>query len=124
MLGITLKSLTSSRKIIDIINRYGHCISYQGIEELETETTYTSFEQSSLYPEMIKRNPDLFTGVAYDNFDRFVETINGKDTLHDTIGIIYQNIEANITEESEMPGELNMSEAPITDNIKNIHIQR
>lgn len=120
MLGITLKSLTSSRKIIDIVNRYGHCISYQGIEELETETTYTSFEKSSLYPETIKRNPELFTGVAYDNFDRFVETTSGKDTLHDTVGIIYQNIEANTTEESEMPKELDESEAPITNNENNL----
>ncbi|GBP52408.1 hypothetical protein EVAR_4691_1 [Eumeta japonica] len=119
MLGMTLKSLTSSRKIIDIINRYGHCISYQGIEELETETTYTSFEKSSLCPETIKKNPELFTGVAYDNFDRFVETTNGKDTLHDTVGIIYQNIEVNTTEESEMPEQLNMSEAPITNNENN-----
>jgi len=31
------------------------------------------------------------TGVAFDNFDRFVETSSGKDTLHDTVGIIYQN---------------------------------
>ncbi|GFW31675.1 uncharacterized protein TNCV_4683471 [Trichonephila clavipes] len=97
MLGMTLKSLTSSRKIIDIINRYGHCISYQGIEELETETT-----------------------VAYDNFDCFVETTNGKDTLHDTVGIIYQNIEANTIEESEIPQKLNMSEASITNNENNL----
>lgn len=33
MLGMTMKSLTSRRKINDIINRYGHCIIYQGIEE-------------------------------------------------------------------------------------------
>ncbi|GFT76594.1 hypothetical protein TNCV_3678301 [Trichonephila clavipes] len=94
MLGMTLKSLTSSRKIIDIINRYGHCISYQGIEELETEITYSS-EQSSLCSETILKNPALFIDVAYDNFDRFVETTNGKDTLHNTVGIIYQNIDAN-----------------------------
>lgn len=49
-----------------------------------------------------------------------METTNGKDTLHDTVGIIYQNIEANITEESEMPEKLNMSEAPITDNEINL----
>nr|XP_046473658.1 uncharacterized protein LOC124214934 isoform X2 [Neodiprion pinetum] len=102
MLGMTLKSLTSSRKIIDIINRYGHCISYQGVEELETETTFTSMKKSSLCPEKIKKKPELFTGVAYDNFDRFVETSSGKDTLHDTVGIIYQNIDADTTDEPEM----------------------
>lgn len=29
------------------------------------------------------------TNIAYDNYDRFVETLCGKDTLHDTVGIIY-----------------------------------
>ena len=39
MLGMSLKCLTSSRKIIDIIHRYGHCISYTAIEELEIEVS-------------------------------------------------------------------------------------
>lgn len=51
--------------------------------------------------------------MAYDNFDRFVETTSGKDTLHDTVGIIYQNIQLNTTEESEM------SEAPTPSNENN-----
>lgn len=101
MLGMTLKSLTSSRKIIDIIHRYGHCISYQGIEELETEATYTSIQKSSLCPETIRKSGHLSTGVAYDNFDRFVETKSGKDTLHDTVGIIYQNLDSGTTSDSE-----------------------
>jgi len=33
----------------------------------------------------------LSTGVAFVNFDRFVETSSGKDTLHDTVGILYKN---------------------------------
>ncbi|CAH0396002.1 unnamed protein product [Bemisia tabaci] len=32
------------------------------------------------------------TGVAFDNFDRFVDTASGKDTLHHTVGIAYQKI--------------------------------
>ena len=32
----------------------------------------------------------LGTGLAWDNFDRFLETCSGKDTLHDTVGIAYQ----------------------------------
>jgi hypothetical protein len=31
-------------------------------------------------------------GVAFNNYDRFVETITGKDTLYDTVGIVYQDI--------------------------------
>ena len=30
------------------------------------------------------------TGVAWDIYERFVETISGKDTLHDTVRINYQ----------------------------------
>ena len=35
-------------------------------------------------------NASTVTGVAWDNFDRFVETKSGKDTLHDTVGVAYQ----------------------------------
>lgn len=102
MLGMTLKSLTSSRKIIDIIHRYGHCISYPEIEELETEATYTSIKKSSLYPETIKKSSNLCTGVVYDNFDRFVEIRSGKDTLHNTVGIISQNVDLNAPDVTEI----------------------
>ncbi|GFS54825.1 hypothetical protein TNIN_123991 [Trichonephila inaurata madagascariensis] len=118
MLGMTLKSLTSSRKIIDIINRYGHCISYQGIKELEKLKQRILLLNNPVNAQKrLKKNPALFTGVAYDNF---VETTNGKDTLHDMVGIIYQNIEANTIEESEVPEELNMSETSITNNKNNL----
>ena len=40
-------------------------------------------------------HPELGTGVAFDNFNRFVETLSGKDTLHDTVGIVYQTIRRN-----------------------------
>ncbi|GFQ68872.1 uncharacterized protein TNCT_426191 [Trichonephila clavata] len=72
---MSLKSLTSSRKIIDIIHRYGHCISYPGVEELETETIYTSEQKS--------------------------ETKSGKDTLHETVGITYQNVDLHFPSESQ-----------------------
>ena len=35
---------------------------------------------------------------AWDNFDCFVATDSGKDTLHDTVGIAYQLSKLTITE--------------------------
>lgn len=32
------------------------------------------------------------TGIAFNNFDRFVDTPTAKNTLHDTVGIIFQDI--------------------------------
>lgn len=84
-LGMTLKSLTISRKVIDIMNRYGHCCSYNVIEELETEVIFSSTNRSNICPEGISLSPDLFTEI-FDNFDRYVDTTKGnacgKDTLH------------------------------------------
>jgi hypothetical protein len=31
-------------------------------------------------------------GLAWDNYDELTKTLSGKDTLHDTVGICYQNI--------------------------------
>lgn len=92
-LGMTLKSITNSKKVINIINKYGHCAGYTTIEELETEATFTSSNEAQVCPEDIVRRRGLSTGVAYNNFDRFVDTSTGKHTLHDTVGIIFQDIQ-------------------------------
>ncbi|XP_018358131.1 PREDICTED: uncharacterized protein LOC108757918 isoform X2 [Trachymyrmex cornetzi] len=91
-LGLAVKSLCNSKKIINLLSKYGHCCSYTILEELETELTFSTANSSYVCPEDILRRPDLNTAVAFDNFDRFVETLNGKDTLHDTMGIIYQDV--------------------------------
>ena len=49
-------------------------------------------------------NSSTATGVDQDNFDRFVETKSGKDTLHDTVEIASQvldNSQPNILENNQ-----------------------
>lgn len=41
-LGMAIKNLTGNRKVMEILNRYGHSVSYTTIEELETELSYAS----------------------------------------------------------------------------------
>ena len=41
-LCLAMKSLTGSKKVIEVLNHYGHCPSYTTIEELETELTLSS----------------------------------------------------------------------------------
>lgn len=89
-LGLAVKSITSSRKVLTILNRYGHTVGYNLAEELETELTYSAYKDDNLIPTGIKAVNGLSTHVAFDNFDRYVDTCSGKDTLHDTVGIIYQ----------------------------------
>ncbi|XP_044590474.1 uncharacterized protein LOC123269040 [Cotesia glomerata] len=89
-LGLAVKSLTNSRQVLTILNKYGHTIGYNLAEELETEMTYTSVQHNTVIPTGITAASGCSTHVAFDNFDRFVETSSGKDTMHDTVGIIYQ----------------------------------
>ena len=49
-LGMALKSLTSSKKIIEIINRAGHCCSYTVVEELETELAFFCTDSNRVCP--------------------------------------------------------------------------
>lgn len=98
---MALKSITSSRNVVNIINRFGHCCSYTVIEELETEATFAAHSRSQICPDDIVRKPNLHTGLAFNNFDRFVDTLTRKDTLHDTVGIIFQNIVPNITNDDD-----------------------
>lgn len=108
-LGLALKSMTGSRKVVDILNRMGHSISYNVIEEIETELAYGSLDTRVLPGGLIDGVPTLHTHVAFDNFDRYVETASGKDTLHDTVGIVYQNIDEEL-KQNDFTNEENLDE--------------
>lgn len=96
LLGIAMKSMTGSEKIINILSKLGYCVSYSTLVELETSVAYSCTASQNLCPSSIYATNFLPSGVAWDNFDRFTETSGkgtiGKDTLHDTVGIIYQSI--------------------------------
>lgn len=66
-LGLTVKSLCNSKKVVNILSKYGHCCSYTTLEELETELTFSTVNSGYVCPEDILRRPDLNTGVAFDN---------------------------------------------------------
>lgn len=72
-------------------------------------------ERSQLCPEEIELKPNLCTGVAFDNFDRYVDTHTGKNTLHDTVGIIYQNIDNTLNSETNMDTDETDSNSDETD---------
>ena len=91
-LGLVLKSLTGSRKVIELLNRMGYCASYHTTQEIETEMTFEAGRRKKNTPFGMSLQSNAGTGVAWDNYDRFVETQSGKDTLHDTVGITYQMV--------------------------------
>lgn len=112
-LGLVTKSITGSRRMIEILNRLGHSISYTSVEEIKTELAYGGAAAYKVLPNGLVASPTLRTQVAFDNFDRFVETSNGKDTLHDTVGIVYQNVAPNIDMENRMIADLTRDDGAI-----------
>ena len=89
-LDMGIKSLTGSRKIVDLNNRLGHCASYSTIDELKTELTFEATKEKRLTSDKMSLNPANNIGLAFDNIGRYIETVSGKDTLHDTVGIAYE----------------------------------
>ena len=53
----------------------------------------------------METTPEFNTGIAWDKFDRFVETKSGKDTLHDTVGIAYQTQDVPMTNTTAIHSE-------------------
>ena len=89
-LELAIRSLTGSRKVTEILNRMCHCVSYSSVEKLENELTFKVNKNSEETSFRMETTPEFNTGIVWDNFDCFVETKSGKDTLHDTVRIAYQ----------------------------------
>ena len=102
-LGLAKKSLTGSRKVLEILNRMVYCVNNSTVEELETELTYN--KNSKETPLGMKTTHEFNTGIAWDKFDPFLETKSSKDTLHDTVGIAYQIRDVPVTNTTAMHSE-------------------
>ena len=89
-LGIA--SLTGSKMVTQILNRTGHCISYSEIKGLETEFAYSAASNESDASDGIRLDPNVATACVWDNNDANVETLDGKETLHATVGHTYHNV--------------------------------
>ena len=55
----------------------------------------------------VLKQPGLCVGMAWDNFDINIETLNGLGTIHHTYGIIYQNISPAVAEVACIPAHRN-----------------
>lgn len=93
LLGIGLKSITGSKKVLNILNHFGHCIGYHVAEEIETDIAMSISDKGCAAPDGLQQVQGLATAFAFDNYDENCETLSGANTLHDTVGIVYQNIE-------------------------------
>ena len=104
LMGMSMKSMTGSKKIITMLNRMGHSINYHAVEEIETDLAYAILDRKEACP--AGSVPGVPCGLAFDNYDELTNTLSGADTLHDTMGIMYQ---------SKTPG----AEGPDSNQVRN-----
>ena len=95
-LGIALKRKTGSRQILQWLNRFGHSISYNEVNVVETKLgeEQTNLEFCRKYvPNNIQ--PGTMVTFVYDNCDHNVESLHGL-TMHCTNGIVIQRSAPNL----------------------------
>lgn len=92
LLSYGVKTLTGNVELIQILNRFGHCVSYSQLEENDTalclQKLAANLNQSIILPGTIQ--PNVFTNLAWDNIDRLEETLTGEGTSHRVNGIAVQ----------------------------------
>ena len=87
-LEFALKSMTGSKKVLTLMNRYGHCASSETVRRVDISLESTLNNSDSFIPDGIESKPNLSTGTAWDNFDINLETPSGAGTIHHTDGYV------------------------------------
>ena len=77
-LGLAIKSMTGSRNVVTLLNRYGHCASIETLRRVDMglEEGIIKNRSSSYVPNGILKVKGLCTGLAWDNFDINMQTFS------------------------------------------------
>ncbi|KAI8487179.1 hypothetical protein Bbelb_349770 [Branchiostoma belcheri] len=91
-LGVSVRHMTGSKQLVQMLNRLGHCCSYDEVEVIDTSLAMEVIAKSENYGVVIPTNisPGAFIQVAADNNDFKEETLDGKKTTHATTIVVYQ----------------------------------
>jgi len=82
LLGMSLHHLTGSVHVLSIVNRYGHCHSYDKVLELDTALAVEVQRTNSVLPSNISHTGNIVSHLCWDNFDINEETPTGAGTTH------------------------------------------
>ncbi len=76
LLGLRLRTLTGSKLVLRILNRMGYSVSYDEVKSLETEFAFSVEANDQDSPDGLDLSPDRETGLAWDNYDVNMDTID------------------------------------------------
>ncbi len=90
-LGIAVKNLTGNKEVQQLLNRFGHALSYDMILKYEKELMkkiHGQNENTLVLPSNVLQR--VFSTFIWDNNDLCEETLSGAGTTHVTNGILVQ----------------------------------
>ena len=89
---MSIHHLTGSKQLVTMLNRMGHCVSYDDVEVMDTSLAKEVLARSELTGVVVPPNitPGGFVQVAGDNNDINEETLDGKSTTHATSRVLFQ----------------------------------
>ena len=89
-LGLTMRHMTESSRIIGILNGLGFLVSHSAVFDHDTALANKKLRSDSIVPAgFIKKIP---TKVIWDNNYFREETLSGEGTTHNTNGLLVQRI--------------------------------
>ena len=91
LLCTTIRHLYSSKQLTSILNRLGHCESYDFGRELETAQAKALEEVSSLLtPQIVTGEGNLIFHSEWDNLNKIMTNVNGSNVVNSAGGIMIQ----------------------------------
>ena len=103
--ALTLKSMTGIKRVVTLEQCNGHSASNETVRrvKMDLEKVILFQEDVNYVPDGVLKEPGLCVGMAWDNFDINIETLNGLGTIHHTYGIVYKNISSAVAEVAYIP---------------------
>ena len=93
------------------MNRLGYCVDYHVVERMATDLAQNIEDKRRATPDNLLQ---MFGhGMASNNYHEIPETLSGSDSLHETVGICYQN---EILNGEEVITQADVPESPETLN--------
>lgn len=117
-LGLAIRHMTGSSTVINVLNGLGHSVSYPQVLEHDTALAEKQASRNTLVPEGFKKGVPV--SLVWDNNDFREESVSGKNTTHNTNGIILQRECTETLNDSQGPNTPILSEHTSTTEECNI----
>ena len=98
-LALTVHHIWRARNLVTLLNRQGHCISYDALKRIDTiwAETMESVDGNPHTVIPINTVDGVFTQAAANNADFYINSLDGKDSVHITSVVLYKEKFQTIT---------------------------